>query len=88
MAKSFELGSKEYALPQQTNEHYSEDEFTQKQDMYDAIEYESGIEPDQYQSKKEITDEAKALIELRKAREKADKKRGAGILNFLHSLAA
>lgn len=80
MANKFEMGSKEFAIPEQAKEHYNDEEMDQAQDMYSAIEYESGIDPDEYDSSnKEISDQAKALIEMRKAREKADKKRGHAI---------
>lgn len=88
MANKFEIGSSEYSFPTQAKEHYSEEELDQKKDMYDAIEYDEGIAPDQYQSKKEISDEAKELIKMRKEREKADQKRGAGLLGFIRNLAA
>ncbi len=76
MANKFEMGSTEFAIPTKAKEHYSEEEFEAKQAMYDTIEYEEGIDPSEYESKKVITDEAKALIEMRKERQKADKKFG------------
>lgn len=89
MANKFEMGSSEYAFPQQAKEHYNDEELDQAQDMYSAIEYESGIDPDEYDSSnKEVTEEAKALIEMRKQREKEDKKRGHGLLGFVRNLAA
>ena len=89
MANKFEMGSSEYAFPQQAKEHYDEQQLDQAQDMYSAIEYESGIDPDEYDSSnKEVTEEAKALIEMRKQREKEDKKRGHGLLGFVRNLAA
>ena len=89
MANKFEMGSSEYALPQQAKEHYDEQQLDQAQDMYSAIEYESGIDPDEYDSSKvEATEQAKALIEMRKQREKEDMKRGHGLLGFVRHLAA
>lgn len=98
MADNTNLGDENFGIPQQVakDKHYSKAQLKAAQEMYSAIEYESGIDPDQYNSKGEITKEDKDKIiklhqdikEMKMSRRKADKKRGAGILNFLHSLAA
>ena len=62
MKKNFELGSSEFAIPEQAKEHYTDEEFKEKQDMYDAIEYEEGIEPDGYVSKEKISKKAESQI--------------------------
>lgn len=90
MANKYEMGSSEFAIPEAAKEHYSEAELEEKQEMYGAIEYESGIEPDEYDSSKvEVSKETEEMIEkMRKEREKADQKRGSGILNFIRNLSA
>ena len=88
MANKFEMGSSEYAIPTASDEHYTEAELNDKQEMYGAIEYESLVDPDEYDSSKvEVSDET--LDEMRKKREKLDRKLGvssnriASLLNRL-----
>ena len=83
MANKFEMGSSEFAIPEQAKEHYTDEEFDEKREMYSAIEYEDGIAPDQYESKKEISKDAE-----RKLAEFKRKKIGGSVFDFLKRSAA
>ncbi len=83
MANKFELGSSEWAIPESTNEHYTDEEFEQAQEMYSANAYDEGVTPDQYVSKKEVSKDAERMISEFKS-----KKIGKGTFEILKNLAA
>ena len=67
MANKFEMGSSEFTLPEQAKEHYTDEQFEEKREMYDAIEYEEGIDPIEYKAKQETSKKAaKKIIEFQK----------------------
>lgn len=42
MTKRFEYGNTEFVIPAKVKEHYTEEEFEEKMEMYDANDYEVG----------------------------------------------
>lgn len=63
MANKFEMGSSEFLIPQATDKHYTEEEFKQKQDMYDAIDYISGVDPVEYEKNRNNKQVSKKAVE-------------------------
>ena len=83
MANKFEMGSKEFAIPEQTNNHLSDEEFEDERDKYDAIEYETLKDEEGYVSKAEVSNALQKEITQFK-----QKKIGSGVLELISNLAA
>jgi hypothetical protein len=82
MANKFEMGSKEFAIPEQTNNHLSDEEFEDERDKYDAIEYETLKDEEGYVSKKEVSKDAEKML-----KEFKKKKIGANMFDLFERIA-
>ena len=82
MANKFEMGSKEFAIPEQAKKHYTDEQFEAEQDMYDAIEYETLKDEEGYVSKKEVSEDTEKML-----KEFKKKKIGASAFDFFRRIA-
>ena len=76
------MGGKEFAIPEQTNKHLSDEEFEDERDKYDAIEYETLKDEEGYVSKKEVSKDAEKML-----KEFKKKKIGANMFDLFERIA-